>query len=242
MKGQFVMVDGLDASGKGVIVDGLVQWAERQALKVLDLKEYCLEHHTFPEPEELDEYDVIRSDEPTYSFVGLGIRDELIKKNNRPYSGLTIAQAFALDREILYTRVLIPAIKAGKTVFQERGVTTSLVYQPLQDRLAISDLLHLPGNKLALQNAPTMLLITKVDPEVGIQRIKVRIKQDDHIFENLLFQRKVAERYNSSWLQKIFEMRGSKVRYIDTNPPKTPSDTVKEAIEIFENTIALKKI
>ena len=59
LKNRFVMVDGLDGSGKGVIVDALQKWAELKAMKVLDLRTYCRENGTFPEPEEAMQYDAI---------------------------------------------------------------------------------------------------------------------------------------------------------------------------------------
>jgi dTMP kinase len=241
MKGKFVVVDGLDGSGKGTILHGLEEWAKNSKLKVLHLKDYCREHKNFPESEDLAEFDVIRSDEPTYSFVGQAIRDEMIRSNHRNYSALSVAQAFALDREILYKRVLIPALKSGKHVFQERGIVTSVVYQPVQERLQLSELLKLPGNKLAMQNAPDLLIITQVSPEAVMERLNTKEKRDNSIFENLLFQRKVAERYSASWLRSLFEGCGTSVVYIDTNPPKTAEDAKKEAVEIWERLLELKK-
>ncbi len=240
-KGKFVMADGLDGAGKGVIVDALAGWAKSRNLRVLNLMEYCREHNTFPEADELAEFDVIRSDEPTYSFVGQAIRDELIRNNGRQYSGWSIAQAFALDREILYKRVLLPALKEGKHVFQERGVVTSIVYQPLQERMQLSELLKLPGNRLAMQSAPDMLIIPQVSPEVVMDRLNVREKKDNSIFENLLFQRRIAERYSSEWLRSLFEGHGASVVYLDTNPPKTVEDTKNEAIKLWEKLITLNR-
>lgn len=241
MRNRFVMVDGLDGSGKGVIVNALARWAEGKGLKVLDLKEYCTENKTLPEPEEITEFDAIRSDEPTYSFVGLGIRDEMIKDNNRKYSALSVAHAFALDREILYRRVIIPAMKAGKYIFQERGVTSSLVYQPVQERLQLSELMKLPGNRLALENAPGLLIITKIEPETVIRRLQGRSKRDDSIFENLTFQRKLEERYSSEWLRNLFERFGSKVTYLNTDDPRTVEDTKVEAVRVWEEFVSGKK-
>lgn len=234
-KGKFVMVEGIDGSGKGVIVDSLVEWAKQKNMRLLSLKDFCKEHKTFPQTEELAEFEVIRSDEPTYSFVGQAIREEIIRKNGlREYSAWSTAQAFALDREILYKRIVIPALKAGKHVFQERGVVTSIVYQPVQGKMQLSELLRLPGNKLAMQNAPDLLIIAQITPELAMDRLQKREKKDNSIFENLLFQRKIVERYNSGWLRSLFEGHGSSVVYINTTPPKTIEDTKKESVGIWE--------
>ena len=64
-KNKFVMVDGLDGSGKGTIVDALQKWAELKGMKVLDLRSYCREKNTFPEPEEVVQYDAVVSENQT---------------------------------------------------------------------------------------------------------------------------------------------------------------------------------
>ena len=236
--GKLVMVDGLDGSGKGVIVDGLRKWAEEKRLRVFDLREHCKKHMDLPEIDDLQGYDVILSAEPTYSHMGRVIREELIKNSDdRKYSGLITAHAFSLDRKILYKKVIIPALKKGMHVFQERGVVTSLVYQPMQmEKLTIGEILSLPGNKFTLEHAPDMLIITMVSPEETMSRLAQRTgKRDDAIFEKLEFQNKVKDRYTSDWLRDLFQKHGSKVVYFDTSSPKTPKDTQQESMQLFEN-------
>ncbi|MBI2141948.1 hypothetical protein HYU15_00480 [Candidatus Woesearchaeota archaeon] len=236
MKGRLIVADGLDGSGKGVIVDAMGEWAEAQGMKVLDLRD----GGELPEPEDLESYGAILSAEPTFSFVGKAIRDELIRENNRKYSAWSLAHAFALDREILYKRVIIPAISSGKHVFQERGVITSFVYQPVQERIQVSELMQLPGNRLAMQYAPGLLIISRIKPETVMARLGVRSKKDTSIFDNISFQTKIAERYGSEWLRSLFEQRGSKVVYLDTDEPRTVSDTKKGAVELWQGFVGGK--
>ncbi len=239
-KNNFVMVDGLDGSGKGTIVDALQKWAEMKGMKVLDLRSYCRENGTFPEPEEALQYDAIVSAEPTFCLVGKAIRDELVRATDRKYSAMSLALAFALDREILYKRVLIPAIKAGKYVFQERGISSSLVYQPVQEHIQLSELIRLAGNKTALQFAPGLFIVATVKPETVIKRLGSRQKKDYSIFDNLEFQRNIDSRFRSDWLRQLFEQHGSKVTYLDTDEPKTADDTQKDAVKAFEEFLAQK--
>ena len=241
MKNTFVMVDGLDGSGKGSIVDALQHWAEQKGLKVLDLRVYCREHNTFPEPDEVLQYDAIVSAEPTFCYVGEAIREEMIRDNGRKYSAISLANAFALDREILYRRVILPAIKAGKYVFQERGLSSTLVYQPVQEKLQLSELLRIPGNKFALDAAPGLFIIAVVKPETVIKRLGLREKKDNSIFDNLSFQRNIDERFRSDWLRQLFEQHGSKVVYLGTDEPKMVDDTQKEAVLLFESYLSEKK-
>ncbi len=236
-KGFFLMIDGLDGSGKGTAIKSLVSYLEAKGMKAFSLHDYWKNSNNIPELEEVEGYDVIVSAEPTFSMVGKVIREEIVRNShNRRYSALSTAHAFALDREILYKKLIIPALRHGKLVLQERGIVSSLVYQPVQlERLSLKDIAMLPGNRVALANAPDLLVITKVEPVVAIGRIKKRDKKDNAIFENLAFQQKIQLRYESGWLRKIFEKRGTKIAYLDTNPPKSVEDTKKDIIEIFKS-------
>ena len=235
-EGRFLIVDGLDGSGKGVVIDALRNYLEDNELKIFDLREYWKEHNDIPELSQIQEYDVICSSEPTFSMVGKVIREEIVRDNQRKYSALSTAHAFALDREILYKKLLMPARQAGKIIIQERGVITSIVYQPVQrERINLKDLINLPGNRLALKNSPDLLLIIKVEPMEVMRRLKERAKKDHAIFENLLFQRKVEQRYESDWLRKLFEQFKAKVIYLDTNPPLTVTDTKETAVNIWKD-------
>lgn len=239
MKGKFIMLDGLDGSGKGVVVKALKEYLVKKGKKVFDLKEYWQDIHAIPDVEEANDYNIIISYEPTYSWVGKAIREEIIRESNRKYSGLTTAYAFALDREILYRKFLIPCLEKGKIVIQDRGVVTSIVYQPEQlEKISLKDIINIPGNRLALKYAPDLLILTKVDPLVVVERLKQRDKKDSAIFENLIFQRKIALRYESEWLKKLFEGQKTKIVYLDTNSPRTEEDTKNDAIKIYEEFIS----
>lgn len=239
--GGFVVVDGIDGSGKGVVMSVFRRWAEEQNLKILDLVEYCKKKKILPEPEEIKYYDAIFSSEPSYAFMGRAITEEIIADNKRDYSVLSTAWAFALDREILYNRVLIPAIKQGKFIFQESGVVTSIVYQPVQGRIPLKEIVDMPGNKLALRYSPNLLIITKVEPKVVISRLRQHGKLEGAIFRKLNFLRKVDERYSSLWLKNLFERFQAKVHYIDTNPPKPIEETKREALDIWEEFLKKNK-
>jgi thymidylate kinase len=238
--GGLVIVDGMDGSGKGVILDSYRDWARDKGLKILDLKEYCEEKGELPQPEDIEGYDVIFSSEPTYACVGRAISDEMIASNKRDYSAISTAWAFAIDREILYNRVIIPALKQNKLIIQERGVLTSLVYQPFQGRITLRELMEMPGNRLALKHAPNLLIILKVDPKVVIERLQTDNRIGAAIFHTLNFQRTIEERYSSAWLKSLFERFNTRMVYLDTNPPKTPEETKAEALKILEEFVGAR--
>lgn len=212
------MVDGIDGSGKGTIVQALCQSARKEGLRVFDLVAYEQKHHTLPQPVELKGADIIRSSEPTHSLIGLAIRGEIIRDNGRTYPGSVIAQAYALDRFLLYTRVIIPALQTGKTVIQERGVSTSLCYQPIQRHaVQVRDILKLEGNQLALKWRPDHLVLVDVDPVEAMRRLRKRsAKQDMAVFERREFLSKARRRFTSPAFQSLFRRRGTSIHTVTT--------------------------
>lgn len=228
------MVDGLDGSGKGVVVDALRDFALQKRLRTLDLREYWKNHKGYPS---ITSYDVIISAEPTYTGWGKRIREKLISKDSPAYPQ-KIAEAFSKDREVLYRKLILPALRAGKHVFQERGVVTSLVYQPLQEGNSLESVSSLAGNRFCLEYPPNLLILTVVRPEVVIERLGERVKKDNSIFETLEFQKKVKKVYESKWLRDIFESKGTVVSKLNTNPPSTEQDTRRKSVKLL--TKALK--
>jgi len=227
---KFIMVDGLDGSGKGVVVDALKEWSLKKGLKVIDLREWWKSSQGYPD---ISLYDVVISAEPTFTGWGKKIREHLIK-NGTTSSSFDIAEAYSKDRKELYEKVIIPAKKAGKYIFQERGVVTSLVYQPTMPGLNLELVMNLEGNRFCLEHPPDILVITVVEPEVVMERLKIREKKDEAIFERLEFQKKVKNIYTSRWLKRTFEEKGTKVIYLDTNPPSTVEDTKNKAVKVIE--------
>lgn len=247
LNGKFLMVDGLDGVGKGVVLDAIVEHVVDNGKRVFDLHDFWKENHNHPDftnnnskyYHDLDSFDVLVSAEPTFVGIGKALREEIIKKNGRKYSVKYTADAYAMDRMILYQRVLIPALKAGKTVLQSRSVSTSIVYQPLQstmqgeEPLSVEDILSLEGNNLALQYAPDLFIIPTIkNVEEVMERLEKRSKKDDCDFENLEFQLKLKPHYESEKLRKIFEERGTRVEYLDAGI--SIDSTKKQAVNIFK--------
>lgn len=237
------MIDGIDGSGKGTLIQSLVLqvWRENPNRRILDLRSYGKEFHSLPQPSQLKNHDIIVSSEPTFSLIGRAIRDEIIRHNRREYSALATAQAFALDRYILYKRIIIPALEQGKFIFQERGVTTSVCYQPIQkEPLPLEKVLELEGNQLTLRYRPDLLLLTKLKPELSVRRINARSnKNDEAIFEHLSFLKTAQERFESPWFRKLFEEKGSQVSYIDTSGTK--EESIKEIVDVWQRFMEKRK-
>ncbi len=234
----YIMIEGLDGSGKGVALEGLKEWADSKGYKILDMREYWKHNPDYPSEDDLKNHDVLITYEPTGSKKGKELRENLIKKG----SGATpsqIADAFADDRKEHYEKLIIPAIQSNMIILQDRGVLSSLAYQSLMDaKLSVDYLMNLEGNWLALENAPDLIIITDVSPLVALERLDKRKKNDDAVFEELEFQKKLLHQYKSEEVKDIFETRETRIVFFDTNPPKTPEDTKKGAVEILEQQLS----
>lgn len=243
-KGKFIVIDGMDGVGKGVFLDTLILDAKKSGLKVFDLHDFWKHHDRLPTLNEVEGYDVIYSSEPTYFGLGKVIRHILINKDLEvKYSTQVIANAYALDRHILYEGLLLSVLKKGIHVFQSRCVSTSLVYQHLtgkDDGMSFDEILNLAGNKFALEHAPDYLIVPIVEnPEDVIKRLENRDKKDNAIFENIDFQIKVKKEYESFWLKELFEKKGTKVIYMDAG--KTIEYSKQQISEFYEKEFRVDK-
>ncbi len=217
--GRFIMIDGIAGSGKSTLLRAAQEWARLCEHRVFDLGAWSKEHAEPPRFEEIADYDAYFTFEPTRQWVGSAIRFEM-SRTDAPYSGTSLAHAFALDREIMYKRLILPALDAGKTVIQDRGVSTSIAYQPIMPNgLALEDLVALPGNALALKHAPGHLILTRLDPAVAIERVKMRDEESKGVFADLDFLRRVDERFRSDWFQEMFRTQNTIFHELPTDAP-----------------------
>lgn len=217
--GRFIMIDGIAGSGKSTLLRAAETWAKECGHKVFDMRAWTKEHADPPTFDQVKDYDVFFTYEPTRQWVGAAIRFEL-SRTDLPYNGESLAHAFALDREIMYKRLIIPALEAGKTVFQDRGVCTSIVYQPIMPGgISLRRLLKLPGNALALKHPPTALIVTDLDPAVAVERLKKRDEESRGVFADVAFLRRVTKRFRSHWFSYLFHRLGTSVHAFDTDVP-----------------------
>lgn len=233
---MLIMIDGIEGGGKSTIVESWKKCASEQGKNIFDLKKYGLENGRYPEYNELQSYDIIFSAEPTFFGIGKIIREEMIK-NGSDYSELAIAQAYSLDRLVLYKKIILPALQDNKIVIEDRGVSTSLCYQALSGNLSLDILAQLPGNALALKHRPDHLILISMSIETAQKRLASRYeKQDDAIFDKIDFQQKAATMYLSPEYQKLFTDRGTAIQYLNTD---VEIDIMKQnAVNIFNTLIS----
>jgi thymidylate kinase len=212
------MIDGIDGSGKSTALEAWKAYFTSQGNAIFDLKKYWIEKKIYPELTEIKSYDFIFSCEPTRVGIGQIIREELINKDKN-YPAQAIAEAYSLDRLVLYHKIIIPILKDGKCIIQDRGLSTTLAYQTVQStRLDFNTLANLPGNKLALDWRPDHLVLVDAEPQKAAERLVKRAdKQDLAIFEQLETLQKNAAQFRNVEYQKIFLSRGTKIETLNGN-------------------------
>lgn len=237
---MFVIVDGIDGSGKGTIVNALAESRRAQGARVFDLREFAKKEHRLPDSAELEGFEVIISAEPTHAWIGAAIREEIIRTNDRDYSAIRTGEAYALDRFILYRRILLPARARGVDIIQERSVTSSLAYQTIQaEPLAVETIAALEGNEFCLKNPPDLCIIVSTEPTRAMRRLQLRTaKQDDAIFERLPILERLHTQYHSDTFRRALETYGWRLSYLDANG--AVEDAVAEARRLW--TMATHKI
>lgn len=228
-----MVIDGIAGSGKSTLMKAAKFWAESRDYKIFDLVEWIKTHDGPPTYNQIQEYDIYFTFEPSKNWIGSALRYELFRTDD-PYPGIVLAQALSLDRLIMYKRLIIPALADGKLIIQDRSVSSSIAYQPVMDNsINLEQVMELPGNKLALENAPDLLVLTDLDPETIIERIKSRDDDSKGVFENLELLKRVAERFRSEWYSELFMKRGTSVHTFDTRIPKQAM-TIK-FLKLLEN-------
>lgn len=221
-RGKFIVVDGLDGIGKGFFLQVLAEEAQRDGKRVLDVTIFWKEHNRHPLLSEIiGKYDVVLTAEPTFCGIGKYIREELVAKNNRSYSQQVIAEAYAVDRRILYEILVLPLLEKGIDVYQSRSLTTSVVYQQQSalnqgDQFSPLDILSIPGNVFCYNHPMDHLIIPTIQNVAEVmERLQQRGKQDNCQFENLPFQLQVKKHYDSEEFQQLFRVKGVTITYLD---------------------------
>jgi thymidylate kinase len=227
---MFIMIDGIDGSGKSTIMS---TWKEvlQKTHTCFDITAFCKAEQRLPTLAEVGDVQVVFSAEPTHAWVGAAIRQELISKN-ASYATETIADAFSLDREILYTRLLIPLRTKSVHIIQDRGISTSLCYQSLGETgLPMNHIATLRGNALTLTHAPDYLVISDIPPETALKRLASRFEKDDNAkFEHQEFLTLARNQFLSEKYQSYFTDRGTAIHILNAN---VELDIMKQTAQSF---------
>lgn len=221
--GKFIMVEGIAGSGKSTLLKALKAMYAASAWRIFDMQDWNTTHAAPPRFEDIKDYDLYFLAEPTKSWVGSAIREE-ISFNKGVYSARAQAEAFALDRMIQYNRVVIPALMAGKIIIQDRGVTCSLAYQGrMDDTIDRRGVAELPGNQLALAYAPHHLVLTYLDPQTALERRGNRQDVSKGMYEETELLRRAQETFHGEAFCGFMKAHGTQIHVVDTSTDITAS-------------------
>lgn len=173
IKGKFIVVEGLNGSGKTTQVGLLADLLRKKGSDIV----------------------VVR--DPGGTPVGEKIRD-LLRLGEEPIHVYTQVALFMAARTELYYRVIRPALDQGKVVISDRWIPTTIAHQcyALSGGPGISETLEM-GNILLQSFRPDATLVLKVTPLIAHQRRAVQKQDQDDRWEKegLPFQEMLDRAY-----------------------------------------------
>ena len=168
-KGIFIVLDGMDGSGKSEMVKLLGRYISSN-------DKNC---------------NVLATREPSEGVYGKEIRDILAQEEDPKINGKRLLELFIKDREDHLKKEVVPFLnktdKVKNIVICDRYYYSTIAFQATQG-LDIKMLIEV--NKGFLK--PDLALILNIKPEIALERIKTRKKEK---FEKLEFMKKLRKRF-----------------------------------------------
>jgi len=164
---QFIVIEGLDGSGKSTVTKLLAQ-------RFADLDLPC--HRTF---------------EPTKNQVGTLIRS-ILSGESAPVSNDTMALLFVADRQEHVYNEILPVLMAGNYVVCDRYSLSNMAYQGLDDEY-LERVVHYNHHAISYVR-PDITFFINVTPAECIKRIEKR-GGDKSIYETLEGLKSIYKRY-----------------------------------------------
>jgi thymidylate kinase len=241
MQRNLIVVDAIDGAGKSNVIHAFSQQWQEKGHTCFDVSAFSKEHHRLPSPDDFSHANLLLSAEPTFTWIGAAIRESIIKQRAQvTYPARLTAESYAIDRYVLFSEVYLPFFEQHPNgwIIQDRGAITSLAYQPLQaernhEELSLEWLQSLAGNALELANAPKLLVLLEISPEIAQARLQSRHdKQDNSLFDALSFQQALTHRYHDESVLQPYRAAGTRIEYIDVS--QSPEAVRNQAIALFK--------
>ncbi len=165
MRGIFISVEGTDGSGKSTQLELIKDYFKSDNLVFVR--------------------------EPGGTKLCEKIRDIIINNDMCPESE---ALLYAASRAELANKVIMPALKSGKTVICDRYIDSSIAYQGYGRKMGIEKIIEI--NSFVFNNCmPDMTLFFDITPEECILRKKEQKELDRIESESLDFHKRVYKGY-----------------------------------------------
>jgi len=169
VKGIFIVMDGMDGSGKSEMTRVLYDYLSKNK-----------------------RYNVLITREPTDGKYGKEVRDILKNENDPKINSERMLELFIKDREDHLKNTIIPFLNKSNEhdvniVISDRYYYSTISFQATQG-LDMKMLIEI--NKEFLK--PDIAFIMDISPEIALERIKIRKKEK---FEQLKFMNKLRDKY-----------------------------------------------
>ena len=205
-KGIFIVVDGIDGSGKSEIVK-------------------MIHNYLFSKNKK---YRILTTREPTNGTYGIKIREMLKKEKNPKSSSRKLVEMFIKDRQEHLEKTIEPFLKnSGKNelniVICDRYYYSTISFQGAQG-IGMNDLI----NKNKTFRKPDIAFVLDVEPSLALKRIEYREKEK---FEKPEFMKKIRENFLN-----IPKLLNDNIRIIDSSKSLNDvfGDIKKEIDDILE--------
>ncbi|MDP9069649.1 MAG: dTMP kinase [Actinomycetota bacterium] len=200
-RGSFIVFEGGEGAGKTTQMEALVRWLEARGEGVVTTRE------------------------PGGTSIGNRIRDILLDPSAADMDARAEALLYAADRAQHVKDVILPALRAGKTVVSDRFVDSSLAYQGAARGLGIEEIYRISewatGGLL-----PDVVFYLDIDPETGLGRIE---QEPDRIeSEKKEFHEKVSRGY-----LQLAQRFSSRFVVLDAN--RSPAQIHARVLEVLSD-------
>ncbi|MCF6227484.1 MAG: dTMP kinase [Planctomycetes bacterium] len=185
MAGRFIIIEGIDGTGKSTLAESLVAHLEAQGKKVKQTRE--------------------PTDFPCGKLIQERLASRNLKTNAHEWLGMFVA-----DRRVNIESVVKPALSKGIDVIQDRSMYSTLAYQGAMG-INESEILK---RHAGWHPTPDLLVILDIAPRFGLARTRKRsmgvgqrwVRQDGQSYmfkdgdapqttEKLRFQQELRKRY-----------------------------------------------
>jgi len=205
-KGKFIVIEGVDGSGKSTQAYLLSKYLGERKMRVLPTRE------------------------PGGTPIGERVRDILLDPNGTPMIPECEMLLYMASRAQLAGEVLKPSLERGLHVVSERYIWSSLAYQGYAGGIAIESIEEI-GRLATAGLEPDLTIILDVDPEIAFERDKIPAGLDQPAYDRIEkkgveFQKKVREGFI-----EIARRNPEKIRVVDASrPPKVVFEDIKRLV------------
>ena len=175
MTARLVTFEGIEGSGKTTLLRRIESWVQGEIVAG-----------------RLSSQSVLFTREPGGTSIGRHIRSWVLDPSTTFHHSYSEFLMFMVDRMEHVAQVIKPALQAGKVVFCDRFIDSTIAYQVGGRGLdrEIVDILH---GKMGVWPDTTFLL--DVPPDEGLRRANARAKLDRFESESMAFHHRVREAY-----------------------------------------------